>query len=182
MTPPLRYHPLLVFLHWLLAVLIIGALAVGWLVLARTLNTDPAKVGILRLHMAGGMLIMALTVLRAVTLLATVRPPPASTGRRSLDLVGQVTHAGFYLVILLMVATGFATGVAAGLPDIVFAGSGDPLPPDLRIFPTWRAHFWLGVLLTVLIALHILAAFYYQFIRGDRLLSRLWFGRQRAAS
>lgn len=181
MTPPPRYHPFLVFLHWLLAVLIVGGLAGGWLLLARTLNTDPAKVGILRLHMAGGMLVMALTVLRAVVLLATARPAPARTGYLGLDLLGQITHAGFYVVILLLVATGFATGVAAGLPDIVFASSGEALPPDLRIFPTWRAHFWLGLLLTGLVWLHVLAALYHQFIRGDRLLARVWFGKQQAA-
>ena len=55
-----RYHPLLVALHWLLAVLILAALAVGFLALANMPNADPAKIAVLRWHMAGGMLILAL--------------------------------------------------------------------------------------------------------------------------
>jgi cytochrome b561 len=48
-----RYHPLLVTLHWVLAVLIIAALAVGFFRLAATPNSDPQKIGVLRVHMAG---------------------------------------------------------------------------------------------------------------------------------
>ena len=51
-----RYHPLLVSLHWVLAVLIITALAMGFFVLAAMPNVDPQKIGVLRVHMAGGML------------------------------------------------------------------------------------------------------------------------------
>ena len=51
-----RYHPLLVTLHWVLAVLIIAALAMGFFVLAAMPNVDPQKIGVLRVHMAGGML------------------------------------------------------------------------------------------------------------------------------
>ena len=38
-----RYHPLLVALHWLLAVLIILMLAGGFFLLARLANADPQK-------------------------------------------------------------------------------------------------------------------------------------------
>jgi cytochrome b561 len=43
-------------LHWLLAALVIAALSLGFFVLAATPNPDPQKIGVLRLHMAGGML------------------------------------------------------------------------------------------------------------------------------
>ena len=55
-----RYHPLLVTLHWVLAVLIVAALAIGFVGLAPTPNSDPQKIGALRVHMAGGMLILVL--------------------------------------------------------------------------------------------------------------------------
>jgi hypothetical protein len=44
-----RYHPLLVTLHWLLAVLIIAMLCIGFLVLAPMASTDPQKTSC-RLH------------------------------------------------------------------------------------------------------------------------------------
>ena len=61
-----RYHPLLVTLHWALAVLIIAALMVGFFVLAATPNSDPRKIAVLRVHMAGGMLILVLMGIRFI--------------------------------------------------------------------------------------------------------------------
>jgi cytochrome b561 len=173
-----RYHAVLVILHWLLAVLILGALALGYFWLAATPNADPHKIAVLRLHMAGGMLILALTVIRFVVRMLTARPTDATTGYPLLDRLAPLTHYGFYLLVILMVATGYATGLLAGLPDIVFAGSGDPLPASFTVFPTFVAHGYLAALLTGLIALHVLAALYHQVVRKDALLRRMWFGRR----
>lgn len=178
MTPVLRYHPLLVTLHWVLAVLIIAALAVGFLWLAEMPNSDPEKIAILRLHMAGGMLILALTVVRFIVRMLTSRPPLATTGDPLLDRMAAITHYGFYLLILLMVGTGYATGILAGLPEIVFAGSGAPLPRTFAVFPTFVAHGIIAALLVGFIALHVLAAIYHQVVRRDRLFRRMLFGRR----
>jgi cytochrome b561 len=43
MKPASRYHPLLVALHWLLAALILAALAVGFFGLAAMPNADPKR-------------------------------------------------------------------------------------------------------------------------------------------
>jgi len=173
-----RYHPLLVTLHWLLAVLIVAALAVGFFGLAAMSNADPRKIAVLRLHMAGGMLILALMVVRLVVRLRTPRPAPATTGHAMLDRLAPMTHWGFYLVVLAMVGTGYATGILAGLPAIVFAGSGDPLPLSFAIYPTFVAHGYLAALLAGLIALHLLAALYHHFVRKDGLLRRMSFARR----
>ena len=66
MPPVSRYHPLLVALHWVLAFLIIAALTLGFFGLAATPNSDPQKIAILRVHMAGGMLILALMGIRFI--------------------------------------------------------------------------------------------------------------------
>jgi cytochrome b561 len=173
-----RYHPLLVALHWLLAVLIIAALIVGFFALAATPNSDPAKIAVLRLHMAGGMLILALMIIRFIVRMLSSRPPDATTGYPLLDRIAPLTHYGFYLLVLLMAGTGFATGILAGLPEIVFAGSGAPLPPTFTIYPTWVVHGYIAMLLVAFIALHVLAALYHQFVRRDGLFRRMFFGRR----
>lgn len=173
----IRYHPILVALHWLLAALIIAALCIGFLSLAAT-PSNPAKIPVLRLHMAGGMLILALTVLRAVTRKFTARPAPIRTGHRLADSLAPLAHFGFYALILLMVGTGYATGIIAGLPAIVFANSGDPLPPSFAAYPTFTAHFYLALVLLALIALHIAAALYHHVVRQDGLLRRMAFGKR----
>jgi cytochrome b561 len=178
MTRASRYHPLLVILHWLLALLIIALLIVGYFWLAATPNTDLHKLDVLRLHMAGGMLVLALMVIRFIVRIWTSRPAEATTGYPLFDRIAPITHYGFYVLVLLMVGTGYATGIIAGLPAIVFAGSGDPLPPTFQIYPTRMAHGYLAVLLAGLIVLHVLAAFFHQFVRKDRLLQRMAFGRR----
>jgi cytochrome b561 len=80
-----------------------------------------------------------------------------------------------------MVGSGYATGILAGLPDIVFGGSGDPLPPSFAIYPSWVAHVSLALLLVGLIVLHVLAALYHHLVRKDGLLRRMLF-RRRAAN
>jgi len=178
MTQVSRHHPLLVALHWLLAVLILGALSLGFFWLAATPNVDPRKIILLRLHMAGGMLILVLMAIRFVVRLRTSRPPAATTGFPLLDRLAPITHYGFYVLVLLMVGTGYTTGILAGLPDIVFAGSGEPLPASFGIYPTWVAHGYLAALLAGFILLHILAALYHQFVRKDGLLRRMSFRRR----
>jgi hypothetical protein len=49
--------------------------------------------------------------------------------RPLLDRLAPITHCGFYVLVLFMAGTGFATAIPARLNEIVFAGSGDPLPP-----------------------------------------------------
>ena len=173
-----RYHPLLVTLHWLLAILIIAALALGFFGLAATPNADPRKIDILRVHMAGGMVILALMVVRFVVRMRTSRPAEATTGHPLLDRIAPISHYGFYVLVLLMVGTGYATGILAGLPAIVFGGSGAPLPPTFVVYPTRVAHGYLAALLVVFIILHVLAAFYHQFVRKDGLFRRMVFGRR----
>jgi cytochrome b561 len=77
-----------------------------------------------------------------------------------------------------MAGTGYATGILAGLPAIVFGGSGAPLPRTFNIYPTFVAHGYFAVLLVGFIALHVLAAFYHQFVRKDGLFRRIFFGRR----
>ena len=173
-----RYHPLLVTLHWVLAVLIIAALAVGFFVLAATPNADPQKVGVLRVHMAGGMLTLALMAIRFIVRLSTARPADATTGYALLDRIVPITHYGFYVLVLLMVGSGYTTGILAGLPAIVFGDSGAPLPPTFKIYPSFVAHGYIAAALACFIVLHLLAALYHQFVMKDALFRRMWFGRR----
>jgi cytochrome b561 len=173
MDQPSRYHPLLAALHWLLAVLIVAALGLGFFIVAATPNDDPRKVTELLLHMVTGELIVVLMAIRFVVRLRTSRPPRATTGYPWLDRLAPLAHYGFYVLILLLGASGLATAIAAGLPAIVFGGSGDPLPASFLIYPPRVAHGYLATLLVGLIVLHGLAALYHHFVRKDRLIERM---------
>ena len=170
-----HYHPLLVTLHWLIAFLIIPTLILGFNLLAAISNSDPQKTGLLRLHMAGGMLIFGLMVIRFILRMRTSHPLRATTGYPLLDRIAPITHHGFYVGVLLMVGTGLATAILAGLNRSVFQESGEPLPSNFAVYPTFVAHAFIATLLVGLIALHVLATIYHQWVAKDGLLWRMWF-------
>jgi cytochrome b561 len=127
--------------------------------------------------MAGGVLILALMGIRFIVRMWTSRPADVATGYPLLDRIAPISHDGFYVLVVLMVGTGFATAILSGLNIIVFGPSGAALPPTLMIYPTFVAHGYLATLLVGLIILHVLAAFYHQFVREDGLFRRMFFGR-----
>jgi cytochrome b561 len=61
---------------------------------------------------------------------------------------------------------------------IVFGDSGTALPPSFLIYPPRIAHGYIATALAALIALHIVAALYHQFILRDGVFRRIWFGRR----
>jgi cytochrome b561 len=172
-----RYHPALVALHWLLAVLIVGALALGALVMAKIPNSDPAKIEALRAHMTGGVLILALMMVRLALRARTAHPAPASAGHPLLDRLAWGSHRLFYLLVLGMAASGSATALEAGLPEVVFAGRG-ALPADFWVFAPRAVHYAVSRALMLLIALHVAGALYHTVVRRDGLVRRMGFGRR----
>ncbi len=173
-----RYHPFLVFLHWLLAFMIIMGLVMGGNVLSETPNTAPEKLFYLKIHMSMGIVILLLMLIRLITRFFTSKPPHADIGNVLFNKLGVATHYLFYLVVILMGGSGLATANMAGLPAIIFGGSGEALPMSFDMFPPRKAHGALAVILMLLIAGHVLAFLYHQFIRKDGLFSRMWFGRR----
>jgi cytochrome b561 len=174
---PKRYHPLLVSLHWLLALMIIAMLVIGMFSL-KWMPNNPAKLLPLGFHMATGILILILMVIRLVVRLTTQKPEPATAGNRFLDLIGRLTHYALYFFAILMALSGFSTAIQADLFNIVFRASGASLPVDFFVYPVRYVHGYVALILIALILLHFGAAMYHQFLRKDNLLSRMWFSRE----
>jgi cytochrome b561 len=177
MTQVSRYHPLLVVLHWLLAVFIIAALALGALVLAKIPNSDPLKLEALRPHMIGGVLILVLMLVRLLVRTRTAHPTAAPTGNTALNWLGWASHRLFYIAVIGMAGSGIAMAIEADLPAIVFGGHGS-LPPDFWAFTPRYFHYAFSRLLMALIALHVAGVLYHTFFLRDRLLGRMFFGRR----
>ena len=175
MSRPLasRYQPMLVALHWLVALMIIGLLCLGFFVLAKMPNSDPGKLDILVWHMTGGMVVLVLMIARLIIRICSARPPAATTGSPLLDRLAPIAHGSLYVIVFLMIATGWTTG---WLISGVFQPNGGSLPASFAVFPSFRAHAVLAALLVLLITAHIAAALYHQLVLKDGLLRRMWFG------
>jgi len=204
---PKRYHPALVALHWIIAVLIFGTafLAMGGEGEGRGGGGSTiAGFPILGLHMILGLTVLVLLIVRLLIRWRTQRPAWASTGSTFLDKVGELTHWALYFFTFAITITGLILALQSNRFTRVFnpgatsrgqltPGQSQPgqLPPRGQFPPGegegrfTRGGFFLGafhglswVLLLLLILLHIGAALYHQFFVKDNLLGRMWFGKQ----
>jgi len=176
MTLVSRYHPLLVALHWILAMLIIAALALGALVMVKIPNTDPMKLEALRSHMIGGSLILVLMLGRLVVRLRTQHPALPSAGHALLDRLAWASHRTLYVALFGQALSGLVMALQTGLPGIVFGGG--TLPADFWVYPMRSVHYLFSRMLMALIALHITGALYHTLLLRDGLVRRMWFGRR----
>jgi cytochrome b561 len=158
----------LVVLHWLVALLVLLGLVMGTVALKALPNSSPDKIGALQGHMIAGGTIALMMLLRVVVRWVTARPPPAATGFALADRLAALAMAG----------SGIAISIGAGLPAIVFGGQGS-LPPDFSHLAARAVHGIVAKLLIALVALHVAAAAYHQWVRRDGLLSRMGFGPRR---
>ena len=170
-----RYHPALVALHWLMALLIIMMLIFGNFVTGPLANSDPAKIEALTGHMAIGMSLGVLLIIRLIVKRSTDKPPHAKTGNAMLDRLGIGTHHLMYLLVALMVLSGLGMAFGFGLFGVVYGGEG-VIPEALSTSIASMIHNAVSNILVILLALHVLAALYHQFRLRDRLFSRMWFG------
>jgi cytochrome b561 len=172
-----RYHPVLVFLHWGLAIFILAALALGALKMAPMANSDPMKQEALRAHMTGGLLILLLMLSRLVVRRSTLRPAAAHTGTPFFDRLARFSHVAFYVLVIAQALSGLTMGIQTGVIGIV-AGGHPPLPADFWAFPIRTVHYLISRALLILIALHLSGVLYHTFFLRDHLLRRMGFGNR----
>jgi cytochrome b561 len=178
MSAPARYHPLLVALHWAVGLLILGNLAAGFLALDPVPNSAPEKQALLRLHMASGLAILALLVVRLVVRLSTKKPVNANADAApALRWLATANHWALYLLTAAMVSTGLGMAQLGGLFPIL-GGQPVELPTSFSELPPYAGHGLFATLLLALIGLHVAAVAYHHLVKRQNLLARMWFGRR----
>jgi|SRR5579872_2233770 len=175
-----RYHPLLVFLHWGLAAFILAALVLGASKMAPMANTNPLKYEALRVHMAGGLAILVLMLIRLLTRTLSEKPAAAPTGYASLDWIAFLSHRVFYALVIAMPVTGLIMATQTGVIHIL-AGQHPALPASFWEYRMRGVHWLISRMLFTLIGLHVAGVLYHTFIRRDHLLRRMSFSRQRVS-
>lgn len=173
-----RYGAVAMAMHWVTAVAILGLLVSGLTMAGMTdAADDAAKQGIVRTHATIGVAVVLLTLLRLAWWLLADRKPGDPAGQpRWQVLAAKAVHGLFYVVIVVMGASGVATILLSGAGDILLGDAPGPLP-DFMQYPPRLAHGLFAWTLMALIALHVAAALYHQFLLRDRLLSRMGLGR-----
>ena len=118
-SSPARYHPVHVVLHWLVALMVIGAFAIGMTFLDSTPNSAPEKVTYLQYHSMWGAFLALVLVARLITRFVFKRPAPADAGHPVLNMIGKATHFLLYVGIFGMLLSGAGMSMQAGLMKVL---------------------------------------------------------------
>lgn len=167
-----RYGSVAIAIHWLTALMIVALFATGLLAAAQV---DPAaKVALLRAHIPLGAGVLLLTLLRIVWWLVADRRPALPSDQPDWQkFMAKAVHFALYAVVLVTASSGIATIILSGaLPAII----GSATLPNLETVLPRAVHGLMSRAMLGLLALHIGAALYHQFIRKDRLLARMGVG------
>lgn len=166
-----RYGSVAIAIHWVSAVAIVALLASGTIMAGAV---GEAKRSILPIHATVGTLVFLLTLLRlAWWAWGDKRPQPVAGQPPLQELTARIVHGLLYAGIFVLGASGIATLALSGaIPALL---SGAPLPDFSTLLPR-LTHGLVSKLMLLLLAAHIGAALYHQFIRRDRLLGRMGIG------
>ena len=168
------YTPVAKSLHWLMALLILGLLALGTYM--SDLPLSPQKLELYAWHKWEGVTVFLLVWLRLAWRVAH-RPPglPASLSPR-MRLAAHAGHAALYVLMVLIPLSGWLMSSAKGFQTVWFG----VLPiPDLigkdRLLGEilQQVHEALSSLLMLTLAGHVAAALWHHFVLKDDTLRRM---------
>ncbi len=173
-TSATRYSGGAILLHWLIAALLLANVVIAF-------TMEDAR-GLMPLHKSLGITVLLLTLVRIGWRLTHAVPPLPAALASWERIAARVTHAAFYLLLLVMPLLGWAsassgkwgTGALFGvIPwfDLPIGKSHD-LHEALG-----EAHELTAYLTLALIALHVVGALKHQLIDRNNMLARMLPGR-----
>ena len=174
-----RYTRTAIALHWLIALLIIGAFTLG-LVMTDIPGITPAKLRYYNWHKWAGVTVLLLAALRLLWRLGH-RPPPLTAKMPAWQrrVSGGVHHL-LYLLMFAVPLSGYFMSLAAGRPVMYFGLFQLPvlIGPDKALSGVLATtHEWLNWIMAGIVALHVLAALKHAFIDRDDTMRRMLPGR-----
>lgn len=169
-----RYTTTAITLHWLVALMIVGAFSMGLIMTEMSLS--PTKLKYYSWHKWAGVTILALATLRLLWRLT--HPAPAYPGGMPAwqKSSANALHGLLYVLMFAVPLSGYFYTLAAGYPVLYFGlfelpvliEKNDALKPLLK-----TVHFWLNMTLAGAVGVHIAAALKHQFIDRDGVLKRM---------
>jgi cytochrome b561 len=180
-SSPSRYNALAISLHWLSAVLVIGAIllieAKGWFPKGSVLR-DTVRSG----HFQVGAIVLLATAFRVFWVFFSRRPEPIAAKGSLERLLGASAHGLLYLLLLALPLTGVMILIAAGNP-VSLLGFSLPVSPEgtkEAAKSVKKIHELFGNAMIAMIVVHLAAALWHQFARRDGLMLRMLPKRGRA--
>lgn len=180
-----RYGQVSIALHWLIALMIVTQLCLGWYMNEVAPDHSPLQAQIESIHISFGLTILLLVLVRIGVRLGHPTPPLPAGMAAWERFLARASHLLFYLLLLILPLSGWAL-VSMGKGSIHFWGLPWPRMPGLaQLFgsPAPRAirhelsHIHVYILIWIValtLALHVAGALRHQFGRTPVLWRMTW--------
>lgn len=173
-----RYPRLSIFFHWLIALLIVAAFALGSVM--ADMKISPTKLQYYAWHKWLGVTILGLVALRLLTRLYSGAPAHLDSMKKWEIQLASATHVLLYLLMFAVPLSGYFYTSAAGYP-VVYLGLFE-LPtiigPNPELKPLLKElHEMLTTVILVVAGLHVAAALKHHFIDKDGTMQRMLPGK-----
>lgn len=176
MTPPGRYDPFAIALHWIVALAVIGQLALGWWMLELPKSPPGLRAGWFNVHKSIGLTIGVLMLARIAWRLRHPAPPLPASLPRWQARAARASHLLLYACLVAMPLSGYLGSSFTSYPVKYF---GVTLPhwgwdsPALKEF-FGAVHVATVTLLMALLSVHVAAALKHLVVDHDGVFERMW--------
>lgn len=172
------YSKTAIWLHWIIAALIVGQLVGGKVMHA--MDPAPLKFEIYQLHKSFGFIILALSLFRLLWRLFH-KAPALPAGMKPAEKFGaKLSHIGFYILMIAIPLSGWI--MTSSSPYVIATEIFKIIPvPDVPGIPRTESfndlmkdmHEYMAMAIAALLALHIGAALKHHFVNKDDVLTRM---------
>lgn len=161
-----------IIFHWFTALLILSMLPLG--IYMHELPASGLKETLYKAHIVMGIIIFVTTILRVIWKLIDNKVTELKTTPKYQQVLAKALHYIFYAMMLGASGSGLGYIIFSGLGEQLFI-SDTMVWPNPHDFLPAEVHEKLTVPMIPLLALHILAALYHQFMVKDGIFGRIWF-------
>jgi cytochrome b561 len=171
----MRYTRTAIVLHWLIAILIIGAFCMG-LVMADMPGITPTKLKYYSWHKWTGVTILALAAVRLLWRLGHRAPPYPASMPVWQHTAAHGLHGLLYVLMFAVPLSGYFYTLASGIPVVYLGLVQLPvlIEPNPELKPLLKElHFWLNMGLAACVGVHLAAALKHRLIDRDTILQRM---------
>ena len=173
-----RYGWIAMFLHWGMAALLVGLIALGiYMVRLPEVGFDREKITLILVHKAVGMIALAAALARLLWRLTNALPRFVDGLPQWQQVSALFVHMWLYVLMFLLPVTGWLMSSAGGYPTPVFSWFNLPdlIGRNEHLFHTLIAvHRWLGYAFALVIVLHAAAALRHHFVLADATLRKMF--------
>ncbi|WP_337843211.1 cytochrome b [Rheinheimera sp.] len=169
------YSRLQISLHWIVALMVIGLFASGFWMVELTYYSPWYKTAPFW-HKSVGLVLALLVLWRLLLRLNNGPVEPVSGHSKAVKTASHLAHAALYLLLVLIVCSGYLISTADGRGIEVFGWFELPSLGQLFDQQADRAglvHQWAAYSLIALVVLHALAALKHHFVDKDLTLKRM---------